>query len=861
MKDLQKKTAIGILGLYLLLAVCILVRDYQIPYVLVCMEVETEEAESIGLTVDSDKGTIKSVIYEGQARFLIPAEFRDMRQMTLSPDSGTVVVDQIKIYNLGIPAGSFGREELEAGRLIPAADGTIGIEGTVIQKIEQALRGDRNCKILFLLLGTAGYGLAILLCLYCRKRFQRRRGHHLERWKEYVRENRILLGVCGLATVFYLWWYFRLPQWGTSGLPHDDSLFVEWGVSLVKGEWLGAYGNRTLIKRPVYALFAALCHGIGLPVLWGLGLFHVLSVCVFMTAFRKVFRGRAVKGILYVYLLFLPVMYGGSYVQGTSRMGVIPPLVMMATACLSAVYLRRSRSLWELIPWEIAAGVFAVAFWNVREDSVWLLPFIAGAVVFTVLAFVLENKVRSRRSWIKAVSFVFPLLCIPLGNGVLRAVNHYHYGVFTTSELDDSAFGNLINTIYSVEQDEEIEYVQVNHSTVEKLYEASPSLASIKPQIEAVYESSWQTWGTGKDDGEIEGGYFLWALRDALDRAGYYENAVAADDFCKKAAGELERAFEGGQLRKQKRIVNSSLFNKWKDYYPSLLADKIAETVGWIVNYRGTVPGIAESSGTESELRQIEILYGRPCVRPSRQQIYLNGWCFALEEGAQVDLYLVADGSEARRIEVSGLSPDVYEYFMGQGLEYQNAGISRFELRTETGDFERLELEIYVDGVLSDTVDLLDERNLENQIESETYILHADRLEVDEIADPLIDQSGPAVAFFTGAAFLYRGTGIVLALLGVLGMAVVALGYFLDREDRKRYHFGEVSLILLGMAAVFAALTFGVSYTYVEAWNSQNRLIYMAGGFAVAAMFIGLSVGTAAPYVYRRIKNRRRKEQ
>lgn len=861
MKNLQKKTVAGVLGIYLLMAVCILMKEYQIPYILVCMDVETEEAESFELITDSEKGNIKSVISEGEVKFLISSEFEDVGQMTLCPDLGKVAVEQIRIYSLGIPAGNFGKEELEAGGVFLKPDGSIGIGGAVIQKIKQALQGDRNCKILFLLLGSAGYAAVVLICIYCWKWFQKNRGCHLERFTGYCRENILFLGICGLATVVYLWWHSQLPQWGTSQLPHDDSLFVEWGLSLVKGEWLGSYGNRTLIKRPMYAVFVALCHNIGISSLFGLGLLQAAAACVFVTAFSSVLKSRIVKGILYLYLLFLPAMYGSAYVQGTSRMCIVPSSVILVAACLSAVYLRRKKSLWELLPWEIAAGVFIVFFWNIREDSIWFLPFIAGAVLFTAIAFFFENKDRNRKFWVKLMSFVFPLLCILIGNGALRGINYYHYGVSTISELDDSNFGTLINAIYSIEQEEEIEYVQVNYSTVEKLYEVSPSLASIKPQIEAMYNSVWQTWGTGKDDGEIEGGYFLWAMRDAIDQAGYYNNAVSADEFCKKAAGEIEKAFEDGQLQKQKRIINSSLFNKWKDYYPALLAEKIVETAGWIVNYREIVPGISESTGTESELRQMEYLYGRSFVRSSRQKLYLNGWCFALEEGAEVTLYLLMDGSEARRVEIQDSSQDVYEYFLALGSSYENARNSRFTIETETEVFGQLELEIYVDGVLAGSINLLDEKSRGSRIESETYLFQLDRLETEIAAVPLTKQSEFAVKLFTGAAFLYRCSGSALAVLGISGALVVIAGLFIDKENRKEYHFGEVFLILLGILTVFAALIFGVSYTYVEAWNSQSRLIYMAGAFSLMVMFNGLSIGTAVPYIWKRMKNRRRKEQ
>ena len=77
---------------------------------------------------------------------------------------------------------------------------------------------------------------------------------------------------------------------------------------------------------------------------------------------------------------------------------------------------------------------------------------------------------------------------------------------------------------------EDIPYVSVSRAKLKRLYEISPSLKKIEPFMEEQMDI-WSRIDCQAGDGEVEDGWFFWAFREAVFRAGYYETAKTADGF------------------------------------------------------------------------------------------------------------------------------------------------------------------------------------------------------------------------------------------------------------------------------------------------------------------------------------------
>ena len=66
------------------------------------------------------------------------------------------------------------------------------------------------------------------------------------------------------------------------------------------------------------------------------------------------------------------------------------------------------------------------------------------------------------------------------------------------------------------------------------MYEISPTLASIQDSLDAVmdlYAAQSGRIEENKKYGNVENGWFFWALRDAVQLEGYYKDGRTADRF------------------------------------------------------------------------------------------------------------------------------------------------------------------------------------------------------------------------------------------------------------------------------------------------------------------------------------------
>lgn len=59
----------------------------------------------------------------------------------------------------------------------------------------------------------------------------------------------------------------------------DDMLFINQGISLAKGEWLGNYNENTLVKGPGYPFFLAMCSWLGVSATFAQAFF----LCIVLT--------------------------------------------------------------------------------------------------------------------------------------------------------------------------------------------------------------------------------------------------------------------------------------------------------------------------------------------------------------------------------------------------------------------------------------------------------------------------------------------------------------------------------------------------------------------------------------------------
>lgn len=142
--------------------------------------------------------------------------------------------------------------------------------------------------------------------------------------------------------------------------------------------------------------------------------------------------------------------------------------------------------------------------------------------------------------------------------------------------------------------------------------EYSETLESIRPSINKIYESGWAT-----SNGEIPGDIIVWALRDAVEYAGYFTDGATSEGFFAQVHKELTEAYEEGAYTKKKGIFLSSLSDQFipeEDFIPLLKTSLTA--IRRILFAEETTVEVYTGSGTNDQLRLFESVLGSPVVYP-----------------------------------------------------------------------------------------------------------------------------------------------------------------------------------------------------------------------------------------------------
>lgn len=162
-------------------------------------------------------------------------------------------------------------------------------------------------------------------------------------------------------------------------------------------------------------------------------------------------------------------------------------------------------------------------------------------------------------------------------SAALRAFHHKRLHLFRILRRDGA-----LTRVYPDDQDR---YVLVPHSTREALYEVSPTLATLEPYLEE--EMMYNNYGSVPDK-EFNSGGIHWALREAADKAGYYETAETARAFWQAVADEINQACDDGLIPCEGR--HSGVMSPVRLRYVPATFEKFLQTLKMLVLFEQTEP-------------------------------------------------------------------------------------------------------------------------------------------------------------------------------------------------------------------------------------------------------------------------------
>ncbi len=337
--------------------------------------------------------------------------------------------------------------------------------------------------------------------------------------------------------------------------PYDAGLFVRLANSLLAGEWLGRFDALTLAKGPFYPLFLAGCAEAGVPIQAGIEAVYLVGAVLMAGVVARLGRRKWAGSLCLALLVFNPACTDWS-VGALMREPLYGALSLLVMALAARVFLCRGG-----IVWGVALGAAFAAFWLTREEGVLLVPSIAVLAAWFALPLVVIVAMLLRQWSVFVDANQFPAVSPPLTAlctatalvlGVC-AINQHYYGVFRSNDFTQGPFPRAYGALARIAPTTWQRLTPISRDMRLRAYSVSPAARELQPFIES--DSAHLTADVSCSETgqplcrEIPGASFIWALRDAAARAGYYATARRADSYFKRLAREIDFACDRGALR------------------------------------------------------------------------------------------------------------------------------------------------------------------------------------------------------------------------------------------------------------------------------------------------------------------------
>lgn len=642
---------------------------------------------------------------------------------------------------------------------------------------------------------------------------------------------------------------------------HDDALYYFRAGALTTGNWLGPYNQMALAKNISYALWLAIWHTLGVPLLWVNALFYA-GACYFVVyALKPLMEGILPRALTFCFLLFNPLTFSVSMMR-VYRDSIAPTVILFVVGWVAGVYLRASRrkdtKLRAYMPFCIAGCIFLPAWWFLREDSFWLAPLVLAGLFFTAL-FLFGKKRGGITKWsvAKLVVMVLPVGFTVLCGLGIATLNKVHYGRFVVNDYTSSDFKDAYGALTRVRHEELIFDVPVSQDAREKLYQASPAFRELQLHLDNDGQGlceGWKQTMTGEnaapEQKDYLGGAFFWALRDAVAAEGYYENAATAQEYYLRLAAEVNTACDDGLLPvwAGKR---SGVMPPFHSEYLHPTLEKTGEALWLFMSFR-------DITYAEAGIWQI------PMEQMEAAEAYIHS------EG-----YLPGPPKVLLKFLVEPTSAEVTDSSVSVGLVAREGGWQGEATTIETGTQQSVWLPL-PDGlhqdqypqnmedyavVLTDSLgntETLDLMGPEVQVQSNGDRLHVEMTMLKAQIEDNINVSSPfekAVRMVQHAVLAVYQMGTPVLFFAAFALLVAAIVHGLVK-NRRVLHY-DIVILAAGLLATILLRAVMLAFVTVSSFPSIIPL-YASSAYPLVLVFIAVAltygVGILWPAVSKRKK-------
>ena len=634
----------------------------------------------------------------------------------------------------------------------------------------------------------------------------------------------ILMGIVKQVLVY------DLPIYGLSNALPDDELMVYLAENLRIGQWLGNYQKMTLVKGIGYPAFLAISNILPFSYLSISSLFYTASVLCFVYAVKTLFKTYKSLALLYIVLLFSPVAASLFTFQRVYRNSISAAQVLLIIGAYAGMYFRREQPIKRQVIWVFGAAIGLVSFYYTREDAIWIMPFVfVVTLIYLGMVAVRFWRFHKKDLLIRVILIILPLLGVFCTGKAISFLNQHYYGTSAVNELNDSAFAEMMKTIYSVQDEKELKQTSVSRAKLITLYENSPTLESIQEEMD-VQLATWCGDEEYSKVWEVKDGWFFWILRDAMSDAGHFENPQTMEAFCENVTAELKAAINKGDLQ-ERPTMPSAMMSPWREEY--LLGTFLAmwELHQYANSYEELHTMAAYSvDDNAGGIGRFENITGNKAFCYEHGKVEVSGWLAS----SNVKTLVIKDknGKNIKSVEWIE-SPDIATYLQSDGKDMENSSFCRFCFQIENYEYEEA---IYLYGYDENGEELFCHGLTSGAegFENENGILTLDYCYILPNYNAHVEKISWKIDLLNHILGIYALTGPYLWIVGAMMFVYITIRMTIGIKKGQEHI--DIWLMLAALLCSYLVLLGGIGYTHVSAFDAVNST-YLSAAYPMIAAF------------------------
>ena len=438
----------------------------------------------------------------------------------------------------------------------------------------------------------------------------------MKKWNNLCFTDKVLIIALVFLTFFRILIAMKIPLFLQADAYYDDYLYVLYSKSLMRFQWLGNFSELTLAKGCSFSFFLLFNYIFGIPYSFALIVTYIFSIVIFLKSVKRIINNKYFLFFTYIYLLFSPVMLHSENIQKVYRGGLLISFSLLVISGVIGIYTRiNDKKNTNLFKYVMLTSLSLSYFWFLKEDSIWILPFVLGGLFFTIIE-IIKNKENKKRIVYTIIPLVFLLFSIT----VYKSINYIKYGEYSITDRNGTYFKEVISDLLQIEDKNSSKDHWITKNMMNKAYGVSPTLSKIKKEMDLEYKSEWID-----EDEEIVGDIIYWVIKDAAYKSGIYNNGgKEVNNYYKKVHNELTNAFESKKLKRNNEIYISKVVKGiTKDEIPEYLK-LMKESKKVLLTHSEYDLGLYPSTGKTDNIALFNELTMSQIVLPGSNEIIYN---------------------------------------------------------------------------------------------------------------------------------------------------------------------------------------------------------------------------------------------